>query len=443
MKLNYFLAGAAIALLGLSSCNNDDVKVNETSGVVKLHATINDVAKTRLGNTWAGTEAIGLYMVEVSEGFEAIVSNKEYSVTSAGIMTPADGEEATYPKDGRNVNFISYYPYTESLADNVYAIDLSDASVADHDLVYAQAGPFNQTKEDAVALAHAHQLTLLTVNVQDEEGTAITTASAKINRPVKASFDLTDGTLTVNATSVADMEMTAGETTVNAMIIPGTAGKIVFANDGKTFTWDISSIVFEAGKKYTYTVKLIPSLIPAVEVVGTATITPWDEVVADEAIGLDEDDEVSGGDNSDTPVYTSNVTLPTTTSAIQTNAYGGKVKVDGVEYDCLKLGTGSAGGSYEVAIGVGKTKATFYAFAWNGDNNSPELVVSISDPVSSSSVNLVANTGASGSSPYIIAAFESTALHTVTFDETVADATITFSTTGSKKRAVIFAINVE
>ena len=441
MKLRYFFVGAAVTLLGLSSCDKDDtVKVEETSGIVKLQATINGHVQTRL-DAWAG-EAVGFYMIEDNTEFTPVISNKKYTVSSAGAMTPADGVEATYPTDGSNVYFISYHPYSEALVNHVYPIDLTNTEIADHDLVYAKVGPYNQTQEESVSIPHAHQLTLLTVNVQDEEGTAITTATAKINRPVKGKFDLTDGTLTVTANSTEELDMAASDSKVEAMIIPGSAGEIVFVNDNKSFTWDISSIAFAAGNKYTYTIKLIPSAIPTVEVIGTATITDWNSVVVEGTINLDED--TSGDDGSTpSPVYTSNVTLPTGTSAVQTSAFGGKVNVGEGSYDCLKLGTGSNGGSYYVAIGAGKTKANFYAFAWSGDNTTPALVVSISNPESSGNVSLVANTGASNSSPYTMASFESTALHTVTFDETAADATITFSTVDSGKRAIIFGINVE
>ena len=209
MKFNYFFAGAAIALLSLSSCDKDDnVRVEETSGVVKLHATINGHVQTRLGDAWAG-ESVGFYMIEDNTEFTPVISNKKYTVSSDGAMTPADGEEATYPTDGSDVYFISYHPYSEALVNHVYPIDLTDESIADHDLVYAKVGPYNQTQEESVSIPHEHQLTLLAVNVLDAEGTAITTATAKINRPVKGSFDLKTGTLAVTENSAADMDMAA------------------------------------------------------------------------------------------------------------------------------------------------------------------------------------------------------------------------------------------
>ena len=443
MKVKCIFASAVIALLGLSSCNNDDnVEIKDEAGIVKLHAALNEAVNTRLGTAWAGTETLGFYMVEVGEGFDAVVANKEYMVSNIGAMTAADGVEATYPKDGRDVNFISYFPYSTALVNHVYPIDFTNTSIDDHDLVYAKVGPYNQTQEGAVTIPHDHQLTLLAVHVQNEEGEDIFTATAKINRPVKASFDLKDGSLTVNAASATALDMAVNGTKVEAMIIPGTAGEIVFVNEEKSFTWDISEIDFLAGKKYTYTVKLIPSLVPAVEVVGIATITPWEDVVEEGAIDLDEDEENPGGGEQTTAVYTSNVALPEGTSGVQTSAYGGKVEFDGGSYDCLKLGTGSAGGSYEVAIGAGKTKLSFYACAWGTDTTSPELIVSTSAS-ESQTIKLVANSGASGSSPYTIVNVSDMTLYTMYIAETAAETTVTFSTEGSKKRALIFGVNAE
>ena len=151
MKLRYFFVGAAVTLLGLSSCDKDDtVKVEETSGIVKLHATINGHVQTRL-DAWAG-EAVGFYMIEDNTEFTPVISNKKYTVSSAGAMTPADGEEATYPTDGSDVYFISYHPYSEALVNHVYPIDLTDESIADHDLVYAKVGPYNQTQDESVRI---------------------------------------------------------------------------------------------------------------------------------------------------------------------------------------------------------------------------------------------------------------------------------------------------
>ena len=140
--------------------------------------------------------------------------------------------------------------------------------------------------------------------------------------------------------------------------------------------------------------------------------------------------------------FTSNIAVPSGTSAVQTNAYGGIVVVEGANYSCLKLGTGSAGGKFETAaIGAGKTKVTFYAYACSG--GACDLKVSTSEN-NTMTFTLDANAGASGTSPYTMTK-PSNGYIAYTFDleDVTEDTIITFDTTDSKKRALIFGVNVE
>ena len=91
---------------------------------------------------------------------------------------------------------------------------------------------------------------------------------------------------------------------------------------------------------------------------------------------------------------------------------------------------------------MGKTKLSFYACAWGTDTTSPELIVSTSAS-ESQTIKLVANSGASGSSPYTIVNVSDMTLYTMNIAETAAETTVTFSTVESKKRALIFGVNAE
>ena len=443
MKLNYLSAGVLLTALSFSSCSNEDTPKEINSGAVRFNASI--TSQTRI-DAWGG-ESVGLYMLDNDADFSPIVENKEYTVSANGDLTAKNGTDIYYPTDGSEVKFTAYYPYTQ-LTEHKYKVDLSDASVEDHDLIYATSGrSYNQEQNETVNLAFAHQLAKLSLSLQDAEGTSIVDFTATINRPVKADFDLKDASLAVNEASVAKLNMAISSSTASALVVPGSYGSIAFVYEGKSYTWDMSEIEMLSGKNMSFTLKLIETEEPEnqVDVVGMATIEGWDEVPGGE-IDLNEDTDEGdneGGDDTTVNPFTSNIALPTNpTAAVQTNAYGGIIKIDGVEYSCLKLGTGSNAGKFETAvIGAGKTKVTFYAYAWT--NTTSILTVSTSED-NTMDFTLESNTGASGSSPYSIAnPANGYIAYTFDLQNVTEETTLTFETSGSGKRAIIFGVNVE
>ena len=149
-------------------------------------------------------------------------------------------------------------------------------------------------------------------------------------------------------------------------------------------------------------------------------------------------------------VYTSNIELPesTSTSAVQTNAYGGIVKINGNEYPVLKLGTGSKAGNWtSPTLSADATSLSFYAVAWN--NKTCQLTITINggtfdDDQASKTIELTANTGANNNSPYTITP-SSSDYKTFTLKNITSSSTITFSTgeDSGNARAILFGINVK
>ncbi len=134
--------------------------------------------------------------------------------------------------------------------------------------------------------------------------------------------------------------------------------------------------------------------------------------------------------------------MPTTDNSTN-KSYAHKVSISGIEYDCLKLGTSSAGGTYTTsAIGLGKTKIVFYALGWNGTTGN-QLKVSSSDGMDKT-FDFEANSGVTSNSPYTIDTNSPLVKYELELSEVSNDeTTITFSTVENKKRAVIFGVNAE
>ena len=148
-------------------------------------------------------------------------------------------------------------------------------------------------------------------------------------------------------------------------------------------------------------------------------------------------------------VYTSNITLPTGTSTDENKASGGEVNIGSQKYPILKLGTGSAYGSWTTSpITANATSLSFYAVAWN--NSTSMLTVSINnggsfdDDQTSKTIEVAGNANVSGNSPFTFTPADSDN-KTFTLKNITASSTITFSTVegGSDERAILVGINVK
>lgn len=124
--------------------------------------------------------------------------------------------------------------------------------------------------------------------------------------------------------------------------------------------------------------------------------------------------------------YTSNVELTTEGG---TSAYAAKVIIGGTTYDAIKCGTSSIAGACVITIPAATKTLHFHAAGWNKES-----------VVLNESINLVADAGVSGNSPFTLQNDPATQDY-FTLDPKGAT-TITFTAT-SGKRFVLFGVNAE
>ncbi|NCC09174.1 MAG: fimbrillin family protein [Bacteroidia bacterium] len=443
-RIYYYALGAIVASASLNSCSSDDVQALSSTGKVQLNASIQD-ATTRIESVWTGSEQIGLFMTGESE-FAPItgVNNKAYHVATTGAMTPADNQAASYPADGSTVKFVAYYPYSTTINNHNYPIDLADETRVDHDLLYAAPSTtYSKTFTEKVPLAFEHQLSKLTLKVVLDNGSEATGVTASLTRKTQASFNLATGVLSEGSVEKS-LAMSVSQAQAMALILPGKGGKVVLSKDNKSYTWDLTNIDFEKGKQYLYTLKLTGKPEAPVEVIGEATIVPW-------GVGTEGSEDLTEDEPTTAVSYTSNVVLPTQpTSAVQTYAYGGKVKIDETEYSCLKLGSSSSPGVYQTElIGEGKVKLSLHGMAWNNKTGSVKITVNNGGTINgSASVTEPLTPDAnmtSTSSPYLFTVNPGQAhLKTFTLEGITAQTTLTFeSIKGTDARVLLFGINAE
>lgn len=181
--------------------------------------------------------------------------------------------------------------------------------------------------------------------------------------------------------------------------------------------------------------------------------SPGKDLLIDDASLKTEDGGIVGGTEEPEPegkVYTSNIALPEGTSTDANKASGGKVVVEGQEYPILKLGTGSALGSWNSpALKAGASKLSFFAVGWTGKTGQLTVVKenggTFEGGATSKVIPLDGKTaGAALNSPFTITPAD-TDYYEYAMSGITASSTIKFTTDGatSDKRAIIFGINIK
>ena len=123
-----------------------------------------------------------------------------------------------------------------------------------------------------------------------------------------------------------------------------------------------------------------------------------------------------------------------------TNAYSEKATINDVkDVPVLKLGTSKKAGSATLKIPAGTTKVSFYGVAWKGNNATIKASVGGTQVATQ---KLVANIGATSSSPYTLTV-EDSDKYTITLPAKLETETEVTVTTTTNARAILFAIKAE
>jgi len=303
MKKTYLLPLVTMTatVLNLVSCSQKDtpltdkVAVKFSSGIITMTP-----ASRAAGMTWNANDAIGVYMLEA--GSKVVVdgmANKEYVATTGGVTGKfeANGDIIYFPDNGKQVRFMSYYPYDDNMTEsNVYKVNISNQDPqAEIDLLYSfnEEILFEKTTvtNKTVPLVFKHKLTKVYIKVKAGEGLEnddlddIEVHFSGLN--TQANFDLMTGEL--KSPSVNDVDITpvriADEgdhvACYEAIILPmaDPIGEIVFdlnngvgENESDVFTWAFDKEL-KSSVKYLYNVTINRSGL-----IVEATIVDWTEV---------------------------------------------------------------------------------------------------------------------------------------------------------------------
>ena len=278
----------------MASCRKDNTRdvINHSGTEVKFSSTINGQITTKAVNdTWEANDAIGIYMKTGTGLNQILANNKSYFTTGDGSFKSSSTDQTIYyPEDGSQVDFVAYYPYKQTLASNIYPVDVTNqSSQGAIDLMYANASGLSKTSSNA-QLVFSHQLSKIEITVTNGLGVAslsgLTTNISGLK--TTAAFDLATGTLSGQSTPANILAKTSvsNATVAEAIVLPTTDEtgiKVVFAIGSKTYTWTLpADTKFEAGKKYSYQVELRGSGVVDSGVAASlkATVNNWTDIPA-------------------------------------------------------------------------------------------------------------------------------------------------------------------
>lgn len=313
---NCFLCYLAIAtLLSFISCSQDDPAEEDVRKEVKVTATFKGLSAARnattrvTDNSWENVDAIGLFMMKsgVALDQDALANNVKYTFDSGEIFNNASENKIYFPFNKEKVDFISYYPFRETLNDLTYEIDVSSqANLSDIDLLYSDNVKSANSTHDVINLHFKHQLSKVIINLDagdtENDLNVFTATITNVNR--KASFLLCDGSITIeNDSGDIDFHVDNENKRAEAILLPNddlSESELFITVDGVSYSLSLKNTTtgnaFDQSQKYTYSIKLREGQGPVLDGL-TATIEDWtdnkiDDVYADE-VPASEDGENS------------------------------------------------------------------------------------------------------------------------------------------------------
>ena len=239
---------------------------------------------------WEANDGIGIFGYTQAETPMKWSDNVQYVTANGyGNFSPAQEVESIYlPMDGTSVGFVAYYPYTATLADGIYTVDVTDQSIQKNIDLMAAGKQSADRSSAKVNFNFVHKLSKIVINLApgigvtgDElEGMTVQLTGQK----TAATFDVTqpDGTVSVtdeDQPETLTLNTSADGTSSEGILLPsknfdGMTLHLRLADGGSFFNWNLEysqeATQFEAGHKYIYHITVNRTYISV-----TSTITDW------------------------------------------------------------------------------------------------------------------------------------------------------------------------
>lgn len=264
MKMKSLL-GIVLSLSILQSCQNDETNIiqNEVNNKgITFSSIIDDAQNSRAYDTsWEANDVIGVFMLANNSDKNVLATNIPYATSKGDGYFVSQNSPIYYPEDNSAVDFIAYYPYSETISDyKNYPIDLSNQTKQNAiDLMTAVNLTNRQLASPQGNLQFKHLLAKLVLNLKSTSGSSLKGIKASISGlQVKGTANLSDGTITPATTFSLFINEEA--TQAEAILLPQTLSgnlkiKLELNGQSKEINTEISGSI-EQGNKYIYNVNV-------------------------------------------------------------------------------------------------------------------------------------------------------------------------------------------
>lgn len=260
MKMKSLL-GIMLSLGILQSCQNDETNIiqNEVNkNGITFSSIIDDAQNSRAYDTsWEANDVIGVFMLANSNQ-NVLDTNIPYTTSKGDGYFISQNSPIYYPEGKITVDFIAYYPYSETISDyKNYPIDLSNQTKQNAiDLMTA----VNLTGRDQTStqgnLQFKHLLAKLVLNLKSTSGSSLKGIKASISGlQVKGTANLSNGSITPSG-EATDFSLYINEeaTQAEAILLPQALSgklkiKLELNGQSKEIETEISGSI-EKGYKY-------------------------------------------------------------------------------------------------------------------------------------------------------------------------------------------------
>ena len=266
MKMKSLL-GIMLSLGILQSCQNDETNIiqNEVNNKgITFSSIIDDAQNSRAYDTsWEANDVIGVFMLANSDK-NVLATNIPYVTSKGDGYFVSKNSPIYYPEDNSAVDFIAYYPYSETISDyKNYPIDLSNQTAQSAiDLMTAVNLTNRELGSTQGNLQFKHLLAKLVLNLKSTSGSSLKGIKASISGlQVKGTANLSDGTITPSGEATTfSLFINEEATQAEAILLPQDLSgklkiKLELNGQSKEINTEISGSI-EQGYKYIYNVNV-------------------------------------------------------------------------------------------------------------------------------------------------------------------------------------------
>lgn len=262
---------ATLLLFIAQSCSNDTPEFKNQDTNKNKEITFSSIidnnnfggVNTRAMNaTWEVNDKIGVYMYQSNNTLtsSSIIDNINnfsfITLTGNSQFTSNENIDLFFPKDKAEVNFIAYYPFSQAINNFKYSINIEDQSnLSEIDFMYSDNLKNNKISDNK-QLTFKHKLSKLDFVINTNTAENVDIALKDVY--TKASFDLSNGQLTIDQSTKQTINKTSKNNSIEFILIPSALTELEFiiSIDGKQTTKKIQSINLKEGIKNTFTLNI-------------------------------------------------------------------------------------------------------------------------------------------------------------------------------------------